>query len=381
MHILFLQSERDALGGVINVNMSLSEGFLKKGHQVTFIHFRQRGQQVIKYPKQAKQILINDQDFWAVPRYSQAIKELKQLHPMKSMKTIIDRQNYDKKLNKDYQRCQRLISEEQPDIIICSHYECIQGIPEEYLGKTYQHYHNDFSQISSHKKQLELLKKYIGKVKSFLWLSEGIMMDAQKEGLIPSSYMWNPVQFETDKISEVVSHHKVIFIGRFCPEKRAGKAMELFLKASEGLDWTMDIYGIGELTEEEKKLIADHSKLNYKGATSNPKQAFLNSSLMIMTSVFEGLPLTIIEANECGVPVICYDYGASASDIVLSGITGEVIEMDDEVKYIETLRSYMMDEDKLLKASLESKKFAKNFHQDIIVDKWLDMMKGEQHEA
>ena len=112
----------------------------------------------MKYPKEAKQILINDQDLWCVPRYSQAIEQLKNMHPFQSMNTILDRKRYDKKLNEDYRRCERLILEEKPDQIICSHYECIQGIPSEYLCRTYLHYHNDFSQISSHQKQLEFCK-------------------------------------------------------------------------------------------------------------------------------------------------------------------------------------------------------------------------------
>lgn len=382
IHILFLQSERDALGGVMNVNIALASGFLSKGYDVTFIHFRQRTKNAMKYPKEAIQILINDQDLWCVPRYSQAVDQFKHLHLFKAMRTIYDRKKYDQKLQQEYLKCQDLIHQNHPDIIICSHYECIQGIPEDYLMKTYLHYHNDFSQIKSHEKQLELLKKYTGRIRSFLWLSEGIQKEAQLHGLTPSTYKWNPVQFETEKASDVLNSRKVVFLGRFCPEKRVEKAMELFLKASEGLsDWQMDIYGIGELTDEAKAMIQNHEKLHFKGQTSKPMEVYLESAIMVMTSTFEGLPLTIIEANECGVPVILYDYGASAKDIVLSGKTGEVIPMDDENLFIQQLRNYMMNDEQREQIAQNCKQFAKNFHLDNILVQWEDMMKGDQHEA
>ena len=50
--------------------------------------------------------------------------------------------------------------------------------------------------------------------------------------------------------------------------------------------------------------------------------------LLLMTSRFEGMPITVMEALACGTPVVSTDTG-EVRHLIQSGVTGEVVDSHD----------------------------------------------------
>ena len=81
------------------------------------------------------------------------------------------------------------------------------------------------------------------------------------------------------------------------------------------------------------KLLAKELKINKDiiivNKTYNPYPYMKNSNLLILTSKYEGFPNVLVESLTIGTPVISTNANAGASEIVLNGKGGELINIGD----------------------------------------------------
>lgn len=373
MRILFLQNTHNAIGGISNVNMNLGNAFHEHGDDV-FLYSLRNGisEGRLSYPETIQTKLINDKERWDCPRYSDAIRLLKKGAFIKACSFIRKRRQYDKKMKEDFDVLKQEIEVLQPDIIIVSHYELFEGIPKKYLNKTISHYHTNFQQLQENRGQRKLFKKYRSQLASFVWLTKATTDSANAFGISNSTYIYNPLRFSSLEKADVIHNKKVVFVGRLSPEKRLPLLISMFQTANEKIEdkkWSLDIYGSGEQEEAIIELCSKDEYIQFKGVTSNPQEALLNASIFMLTSQFEGFPLVVIEANECGVPCIAFDFGESSKEVIQEN-TGFIIPQDEENRYLETLQGLMKDTRLCEQLGNEAKNFAKSFHIDNIVKQW-----------
>lgn len=129
----------------------------------------------------------------------------------------------------------------------------------------------------------------------------------------------DPLAFDIDQVSPL-SNKRVIAVGRYVYQK----GFDLLLHAwklieQQHPDWELAIYGMGDRTPYEQiieELQIDRTRCHLNGSTSNIKAEYLNSSLFVFSSRFEGFGMVLIEAMACGLPVISYDCPCGPKDIV-----------------------------------------------------------------
>lgn len=89
------------------------------------------------------------------------------------------------------------------------------------------------------------------------------------------------------------------------------ESFEEFCKQDD--EWQLDIIGAGDLWNQ---IVADAKKrgiedrVNFVGYTNEPEKYYLNSSVFLLPSRWEGWPMVIMEAFEFGLPVIAFHTGA-----------------------------------------------------------------------
>ena len=97
-------------------------------------------------------------------------------------------------------------------------------------------------------------------------------------------------------------------------------------------DWKLYIYGSGSLQNELQNKINEAGltdNILLKGVITDIKTCYLQSSLFILTSRLEGLPMCILEAQSAGLPIVSYNCPCGPRDVIENGKDGFIIENND----------------------------------------------------
>ena len=173
-------------------------------------------------------------------------------------------------------------------------------------------------------KQECLLQEYLPKLDSYIVLSEYDQRDYKDILGIETEVKINPRSFVSEKKCNADAK-RFLMATRFVYAKGLDLMMESFAEFCKLDDeWQLDIIGAGELWDE---IILDarergiQNRVNFVGYTDEPEKYYLNSSVFLLPSRWEGWPMVIMEAFEFGLPVVAYHTGAM--DLIIDdGKTG-----------------------------------------------------------
>lgn len=123
----------------------------------------------------------------------------------------------------------------------------------------------------------------------------------------------------------------VVYVGRLTQIKRPDRLINLgrSLKASHPTAHLI-IAGAGELLEDlTVKSESESLPITFLGWRNDIDIILSASDITVLCSDNEGIPLTLIQASQAGLPIVSTNVG-SVSDIVLDGITGLLTEVSGE---------------------------------------------------
>ena len=127
--------------------------------------------------------------------------------------------------------------------------------------------------------------------------------------------------------------HTAVFVGRLAPQKRLAHLIEAFrLVVEEQPQARLDVYGTGaEQPELEAQVAAAGLAGNVRllGFTQAPQRAFASAAVAVMTSLYEGLPLTLTEAMAVGTPFVAYDIDYGPAEVIRDGVDGVLVPPGD----------------------------------------------------
>jgi len=123
----------------------------------------------------------------------------------------------------------------------------------------------------------------------------------------------------------------LVFVGRLTQIKRPDRLLEIarYLKANQPNSQIL-IAGAGELLETIEGVSASEGlPMTFLGWRSDIDLILSAGDIAILCSDNEGIPLTLIQASQAGLPIVSTDVG-SVSDIVIDGVTGFLTEVTSE---------------------------------------------------
>ena len=179
-----------------------------------------------------------------------------------------------------------------------------------------------------------------------------------------------------DKCSDL-SAKRVIAVGRLDYQKgfdRLVKAWEIVRNTGQFNDWRLDIFGQGEWHDMLQDMIdarglTDCLKLNRP--TNDIGKEYAESSLIVMTSNYEGFGMVLVEAMSCGVPAVAFDCQCGPRDIVRHGERGLVVKNGDIDGLAEAMMTLMKDDKLRKRMGEEAKKVVETFSEAKVMDKWV----------
>jgi len=365
--VLFLQIKGKSKAGVWFVNKTIGEELIKKGYDVTILAIRNNQEDItLEHDERLKLHTINPIDLWEISRKKD----------IKSLKSFIKYIKEHKKLKEDYEKAKEYIRSLNPDYIIASHYQCLDFVPKEFYRKTIYEHHTSFEITKSQRKNIKTLNKYNNKIGKIVWLSKNICKSAIDYGFSNSTYIYNPIKFETNKIANVIDNKKIITITRISSEKRIEKMIELVqnvFQSEKYYNWVFEIYGKEDPELKISNNITNTKQIKMMGMTSAPEEVLLSSSINLNTSSFEGFSMSILEALECGVPTISFNNSEAMTEIIDNNENGFIVEQYNDQEFENKLKT-LLDNKNLLKSfSKKAKISSSKFHIEKVIQNWINL--------
>ena len=112
---------------------------------------------------------------------------------------------------------------------------------------------------------------------------------------------------------------KLLYVGRLSPEKGLLPFLQVLEKSSVKDHFHLTILGDGIEKKLIEAFIKDHNlgaQITMHGFVSDPANYFIDPDLLIMPSLREGLPMTLIESLASGMPVLANNVGAISSMLI-----------------------------------------------------------------
>lgn len=171
---------------------------------------------------------------------------------------------------------------------------------------------------------------------------------------------------------------RMVMVARFDSPKNH-LALVKALTCIKHLKWSLEFVGDGPLLRSVQDVVrsydlADH--VVFSGACNDVSARLAKSDIFILTSDWEGLPLTILEAMRASLPVVASRVGG-VSESIEQGRTGFLIERNDQPSLVEALTVLIESAELREEMGRQGRlKFESEFTFDTMLRKTLDVYVG-----
>ena len=171
---------------------------------------------------------------------------------------------------------------------------------------------------------------------------------------------------------------KAIAVGRLEDQKGFDILIDCWRRVAEQHpDWHLDIYGEGphhDKLQEQIDLLRLNDHITLCGRSNSIMYVYPEYSLHIMSSRYEGQPMTLIEAQACGLASVVFDFKFGAADIVQNGVNGIIVSQNDRKAFSEALCTMMSSEDMRKKYGENALEVGKQYFKDNVFGKWVELI-------
>lgn len=193
------------------------------------------------------------------------------------------------------------------------------------------------------------------------------------------SVMPNPVSFKSNQSSPLAAK-RIISIGRLTAQKQFHSLLRSFsIVHQQHPEWTLEIVGDGELRNSIEKQITAMRLDNcvvLAGRSSEVDKYLLSSSIFALSSAFEGFGMVILEAMECGLPVVSYDCNYGPSDIIEDGKDGYLVPVNDEAALADKICALIENVQLRTEMGRNAKAKARQYYPEALAQRWMSLFKN-----
>ena len=186
----------------------------------------------------------------------------------------------------------------------------------------------------------------------------------------------NPLSFTSQKYADT-SARRVMIAGRMEYVKNFPELLQIWARvAPEFPDWKLHIYGDGWMLGALKNKadgLGIAPQVIFEGAVNDMETAYCSSSIYVLTSHYEGLPMVLLEAQSVGLPAVSYMCPSGPRDIITDGKDGFLIPLYDQETFAERLRTLMRDEELRRRMGQAAEKASHRYDLDVIMPQWLSL--------
>jgi len=273
-----------------------------------------------------------------------------------------------------------IISNNHIDILIaCGQIVGPLGVFGTLFKKTRLIYWSHTSFKGASKKQFRLFNEHFTAVfaKCVVSLTKTDEVNYQKETRAKKVIqIYNPIDSKLEAISKNYRAHtkKIISVGRLSYEKNFESIVDIVkIVITKHPDISWHIYGSGEYKDKIEKKIAEEKmteKIILMGQSNQLYELYNDYSIMVMTSRYEGFPMSLLEGLASNLPLISFNVPTGPNEIIREGINGYLITPFEIDEMAQKIISLLDNPTKMEEFSLNNQKFLKEYNLDSILNQW-----------
>jgi glycosyltransferase involved in cell wall biosynthesis len=165
----------------------------------------------------------------------------------------------------------------------------------------------------------------------------------------------------------------VVAVGRLTFQKGFCFLIEAWRRlADEFSDWSLEIWGEGELRETLQAQI-DNANLSrsvfLKGKTDCIGEKLQSAGGFVLSAIFEGFPMVMLEAMSVGLPIVSFDCETGPRELIKGN--GYLVEPENSVALSDSIKKVLMaPEDARRVMGRLSLELVRDFSPSIIMLQW-----------
>lgn len=367
MRILYITDALAVWGGIERVLRDKMDYLVEHGYEVHVVTTDQ-GPHKIPYPLDNR-IIVHDLGIRFHHQYRyRGIKRVLQFFELERLFR---------------RRLKEKLLEVKPDIIVCIRVEFINAIVDvkettPFVCESHSMCNAKYYEKASfwYRFKLWLSLRKMHQLDMMVALSDGDARDWKKYCknvcVIPNVVHLNDTGRYCDWLSK-----KAIFAGRFSKQKDIESLFNIWKLVHERHpEWELNSYGEGEQWQKYEALskIAD---INMHVYPPSPAifHHYLESSILLMTSLYEPFGLVLPEAMSCGLPVVAFNCPYGPADIITDGIDGFLIEGRDINAYADKVCLLIENVELRKKMGQAAILSAKRYDKTYIMPQWESLFK------
>lgn len=230
----------------------------------------------------------------------------------------------------------------------------------------------------------QLLRRIINWMYSFPNVKKIIMQTENNKNFFSKrlrkkvEVIYNPIEMEDFYVGCAISQkkkNKIVTVSRLEKQKHQHILVSAFSEFHKiHPDYTLTFYGIGsrkDALEQQAKNLGISKNVFFPGRVVNVCEAIKDADMFIMTSEYEGMSNSLIEAMCLGLPCISTKV-SGATDLIENDVNGVLIDIDDTKALIKEMNKIVVDTERAKIISLNAIKIYEQLRADKISKKWIE---------
>lgn len=376
MKIAYLYTELTISGGADRVLTDKANYLAEHGYDVTIITESQMGRPVV-FPLSPKVKMVDmGIDFNKQYEYNFLLRSVIYLKCIQQYKV----------------RLQELLKELKPDIVVTLMGRSLDFITSINDGSikigeahTTKNHLRSYHLLEARGGLYKILAKQLRKkqIANASKLSALVLLtpqDADDWKGVTKTYVIANAIHQMPKESGILTNKQAIMVGRYNDAKGYDYLTEAWaIVHQKHPDWKLNIYGSGELHDKVERWIRDkhlESSMIMHEPTNQIMEKYLESSICVLSSIYEGFSLVIMEAMACGVPCVSFDSPFGPRNIIKNGEDGILVEYLNSQALADNICKVIEDEQLRKQLGEKAKQNIQRFSQDAIMKQWTDLFES-----
>ncbi|NDW12747.1 glycosyltransferase family 4 protein [Bacteroides sp. 214] len=177
--------------------------------------------------------------------------------------------------------------------------------------------------------------------------------------------------------SSACENKKIISVGRLDEQKGYDMLIDAWeIVHKKEPEWVLTIYGSGVLHDQFSRSVKAkglESSFILANPVKNIVDKYLESSIYVMSSRFEGFGMVLAEAMACGVPCVSFDCPHGPSDIIKDKVDGLIVKNGNIEQLADNILYMITHNEERKGMGIRAKENIKRYSPDVIMKNWTNL--------